>query len=106
MPGGNHTLIRVHREWDGWRTAEIRLHDLRNVHWSQPHRAHRPLVHGFVCCGDLVSGDFPHDCDATPGPHQLLVCVLKRHTAASVYLELARQARASIPYSEEETRSA
>jgi hypothetical protein len=38
--------VRVHREWDGWQTAEVRLCDLQKIHRFQPHGAPRPLVHG------------------------------------------------------------
>jgi hypothetical protein len=30
------TLVRVLDHWDGWRTAEIRMHDLLEIHWLQP----------------------------------------------------------------------
>jgi hypothetical protein len=39
-----------------------------------------------------MSGDVPHECGAEKSPHRLLVCVLKCHTAASVFEELVRRA--------------
>jgi hypothetical protein len=36
-----------------------------------------PLVHGYISCTDIISGDFPHDCERTGAPHQRLVCVIK-----------------------------
>jgi hypothetical protein len=99
MQAEDRTLIRVQREWDGWRTAEVRLSDLQDVHWFQPGGAPRPLVHGYISCGSVVRGDIPHDCDRTPAPHRLLVCVLKKHTAAGAYSEIARRAdeRTDVP---------
>jgi hypothetical protein len=85
-------LIRVQREWDGWRTAEVRLNDLQDVHWFQPAGAPRPLVHAYVSCDSVMSGDLPHDCHCTPAPHRLLVCVLKRHTTGRAYSEMVRRA--------------
>jgi len=85
-------LIRVHAHWDDWRNADIRLADLRDVHWLQPARAPHALVHGYISCSSIVSGEIPHDCDRRSAPHQLLVCVLKRHTVPPVYAELARRA--------------
>lgn len=89
----DETLISVHREWNGCRTAEIRLRDLQEIHWFQPPGAPRPLMHAYVSCASIVSGDMPHDCDRSGGPHRLLVCVLKKHTLPSAYMELTERAR-------------
>jgi hypothetical protein len=84
--------VCVQREWDGWQTAEVRLGDLQHIHWFQPHRAPRPLAHGYVSCAHITAGDIPHNCGCSQGPHTLLVCVLKRHILPSVYAEIARRA--------------
>src|SRR6266705_3219755 len=91
MPAHDELLIRVQSEWNGWRSAEIRSRDLQSVHWFQPDEAPHPLLHAYVSCTNLVSGDIPHDCDRTPPPHRLLVCVLKRHTIPSTYAEIVRR---------------
>lgn len=88
----DEALIRVHREWNGCRTAEIRLGDLKQIHWFQPSGAPRPLLHGYVSCAGFASGDIPHECNHVNAPHQLLVCVLKKHTLATVYVELVQRA--------------
>ena len=82
MQAEDRTLIRVQTEWNGWRSAEVRLNDLHDVHWFQPDRAPRPMIHGYISCASIVDGDIPHDCELTAGPHRLLVC----------YAELARRA--------------
>jgi hypothetical protein len=92
MPRLDEMLIRVQSEWDGWRSAELRLGDLQDVHWLQPAEAPHPLVHAYIVCSRIVTGDIPHDCDRTASPHRLLVCILKRHTIPTVYTELARRA--------------
>jgi hypothetical protein len=46
MGAEDEILIRVQRDWDGWRTGEVRLAELESVHWFQPGRAPRPLLHG------------------------------------------------------------
>ena len=92
MPGHDDMLIRVLSEWNGWRNAEVRLGDLCDVHWFQPSRAPRPLVHGYMSCSNIITGDVPHDCDRTSAPHRLLVCILKSHTIPVVYAALARRA--------------
>lgn len=88
----DETLTRVHREWNGCRTAEVHLGHLENIHWFQPSGAPRPLAHGYISCADIVTGDIPHECERASAPHQLLVCMLKRHTAPWVYREIARRA--------------
>jgi hypothetical protein len=92
MPPENETVIRVHHEWNGWRSVEVPLTGLRDVHWFQPTGAPHPLVHGFVDCTELPGGAIPHDCDVRSTPHALRVCVLKRHALSSVYDQLVRRA--------------
>jgi hypothetical protein len=94
MERPNEVLIRVHREWNGWQSAEIRLRDLEDVQWLQPNGAPHPLVHGYVNCTRTMSGVLTHDCNRRTAPHRLLVCVLKRHTIPTAYAELARRADA------------
>lgn len=85
-------LIRVHCEWNGWRSAEVRLADLSEVYWFQPAGAPQAIVHGYISCSSVVTGDIPHDCDRRSAPHRQLVCILKRHAIPTVYTELARRA--------------
>jgi hypothetical protein len=84
--------VVVQREWNGWRTATVRVSDLQDVHWFQPAGAPRPLIHAYVSCGDIHSGQIPHECQATPPPHRVLVCVLKSHTAARIFEQLTLEA--------------
>jgi hypothetical protein len=84
-------LVLVQQDWSGWRKAWIPVSSLEDVHWHQPAGAPKPLVHGYVSCAALVSGDLPHDCVGTTA-HRLLVCVLRRHTAACVFDTLVQRA--------------
>ena len=70
----------------------VRLTDLEDIHWAQPSGAPRPLIHASVCCDKLVSGDIAHECQLTPRPHSLLVCVLRSHVGPCVFEELAHRA--------------
>jgi hypothetical protein len=94
--------ICLHADWKHCQIASTRFADLHDVHWHQPPGAPQAMVHGYVACTDLVTGDIPHDCDPMTAPHHLHVCVLKRHTIPRVYAELARladeQTRFSIGY--------
>jgi len=82
-------LIRVYGSWNGWEHAEVRLANIRGVHWLQPDHAPHRLLYARVSCTDFVSGNIPHQCDES-APHDLLVCVLKRHVLPSAYAELVR----------------
>jgi hypothetical protein len=88
----NDFLISVNGDWQDWRSAMVRLADLWDVHWREPVGASHPLVHGYICCTNIVSGEVPHDCPRGSGPHRLIVCVLKSRTLPAVYAGLARRA--------------
>jgi hypothetical protein len=92
MQNNELTLICVQLEWNGWRTAEVRLSDLQDIHWWQPSGAPRALVHGYIWCAGRTVGAIPHDCERSAGPHRVLVCVLKKHNPPSIYAELVRRA--------------
>ena len=85
-------LVVVQGEWNGWRTAVVRAVDLESPHWLQPAGAPRPLLHAYVPCSAIVSGEVAHDCGSAP--HRLHVCVLKKHTAPAMFETLARMADA------------
>ena len=84
-------MIRVQSDWNASQSAEIRIDDLENIHWSRPRGAPQSLLHGYVSCASLVRGGIPHECQPFDAPHRLLVCVLRRHVVPSVYLELVRR---------------
>ncbi len=86
------TLVVVQRDWNGWRKAMTPLSMLEDIHWHQPKGAPRPLIHAFVQCDAFVSGNLPHECHEAAGPHRLLVCVLKSHTAPTVFAGLVDRA--------------
>ena len=88
----DHVLIIVQPEWNGWHKAFVRLCDLQSIHWFQPRGAPKPLIHAYVLCTSVMEGDIPHECKRTAAPHQLLVCILKRHSTARVYAEIVRRA--------------
>ena len=90
-------LVVVQRDWNGWRKAMAPVTALQGVHWRQPAGAPRPLIHAYVTCDALVSGDVPHECAGGGTPHRLLVCVLKCHTAASVFESLVAKADGAAP---------
>lgn len=92
-----NAIVVVQSEWNGWRTATVRVAHLEELHWAQPPGAPRPLLHALVPCTRLQSGHIAHHCEASAPPHDLLVCVLKSHTQSAVFAELSRRADAAAP---------
>lgn len=93
MPDSQDVIVRVHREWNGWRYADVPLATLEGVHWFQPARAPRPLVHAFVPPEIFSAVDRAGE---RPGPSRCRVCVLKEHVLLSAY-EALRQRAAPAP---------
>ena len=89
-------IVAVQSEWNGWRTAMVRVAHMENIHWAQPAGAPRPLIHAVIPCDRLHTGQIAHHCELTPPPHRLLVCVLRSHTPSAVFAELARRADAAL----------
>jgi hypothetical protein len=87
-------LVVVQREWNGWKKAMAPLAALESVHWHRPQGAPRPMIHAYVNCDAIVSGDVPHECVERTS-HRLLVCVIKCHTAPSVFDQLVARANAA-----------
>ncbi len=85
-------LVNVQAAWNGWQSAEVRFVDLHDLHWFRPAGARWPLLHAYIDCSDVVTGGIPHGCDPTSAPHRLRVCVLKSHTVAATYAQLAARA--------------
>ena len=86
-------FVVVQRDWNGWRTATVPVEDLEDIHWLQPHGAPRPLIHAYIPCSHIRAEELQHDCDGISAPHRVLVCVLKCHTPAKVFADLAGRAR-------------
>jgi len=84
--------VSISAPWDDWRSAQVRLDDLCDPHWHQPAGAPRPLLHAYVSCGRIVSGELPHVCDPSSAPHRIRVCILKKHNTSSAYSEVERRA--------------
>jgi hypothetical protein len=53
------------------------------------------LIHAYVWCDKIVSGCLSHECCDSSESHRVLVCLLKSHTARSVFEDLARRADAA-----------
>ena len=85
-------MIPIQHRWDGEHAGEVRLVDLRDVHWLQPDGAPQPLIHAFVLCTNIFANQIQHECEHASAPHRLRVCILRTSVPASAYDALARQA--------------
>jgi hypothetical protein len=74
-------VVEVRQEWNDWRIATYRLHDISELRWSSrgggtKRRTPQPFVHGYVMCDEKIGGELAHVCP--PGaPHRLKVCVTR-----------------------------
>ena len=96
MSAHDEFAIAVTGRWDDWRSVMVRVEDLTDVHWHQPTRAPRPLIHAYVVCRGTGTDVPVHSCEAGAAPHRLRVCILKCHTLRPVYADLVRRADETI----------
>ena len=82
-------LVAVQPALNGRHCGFVRVSALESIHRFRPDGAPVPLVHAYVLCNTVTNGDLPHDCELTPGPHRLLVCILRCHNTARAYAEVA-----------------
>jgi hypothetical protein len=84
-------LVPVQREWHGWRTTEVPLGNLHDIHWHRPSGAPRALVHAYVPAESLPPGA-THAAGPPDLQGRLLVCVLKSQATPTIYAHLAQRA--------------
>jgi hypothetical protein len=90
----DETLVRVRAAWNSWHTAEVRVGDLSDVHWTQPAGAPRPIIHASISCTGTLADELPHRCSELDDGHRISVCLLKHDCVTPVYLDLALRAEA------------
>ena len=77
-------LVTVSRAPGDYQTAQYRMSDIANLHWSHltggVHRfLSRPRVMGYVWCNEMETGEVVHSCRHGSRPHEIKVCVLRTH---------------------------
>lgn len=80
----------VRRQWNDWRRATYRIEDIDGLHMSDVgggirKTANRAYLHGYVVCDGMLDGELAHSCRHGPGPHNILVCVLKIDNSRAAY---------------------
>jgi hypothetical protein len=96
------TIVYVRRQWNDWRTGTVLFKMLRDLHWRRESgRARalspRPFLHARILCDTLVSGEISHSCAHGTGPHEILVCIVKKDNPA-IFGEIKGLARNSREY--------
>lgn len=89
--------IKVRRQWNNWRIAEVDLSDLTNLHWDKISGgvrapAPRPFIHGNILC-DAYNGDLAHSCAHGKRPHLIKVCITKKDNDKEVFAALRQLAK-------------
>jgi hypothetical protein len=91
------SLVAVRGRWDEWRTAQVSMSQLHDLFWMQPSGTARPILHAYVSCDDVVTGEIPHRCGDGTARHRLLVCVLRKDVTPSMHATLERLATSASP---------
>lgn len=80
---GPETVVRVRRQWNSRRIAEVRFGDIDDLHWARTsggigHRSPFVMMYGYVLCDRLIGGSLAHSCIHGQGPHRIKIVVLKK----------------------------
>jgi len=73
--------VKIRRQWNDWRIAEIDFSKLRNIRWDRfsggvDAPCPQYFIHAYVWC-DEYQGEIAHSCQHGVGPHSIKVCVTK-----------------------------
>ncbi len=90
-------IVKVRRQWNDWRIGSVPLGALRGFHWREFSRgvstpSPRPILYARMWCDALVDGDIAHSCEYGAGPHEILVCIIKKDNVKSVIAEVQQRA--------------
>lgn len=67
----DHLKVRIRRQWNHWKIAEVEYSKLSNIHWDRYSGSGRYpcpqyFIHANVVCND-IEGEIAHSC---PPPYQ------------------------------------
>jgi hypothetical protein len=80
------TIVTVRRQWNDWKTGTVRFNKLRDFHRRSvsggvQSPSPRPMLYARMFCDSLLSGEIGHSCAHGQGPHDILVCIVKKDNA-------------------------
>ena len=81
--------VTVRRQWNDYRTATVKLSALYDFSWREfsggvHARSPRPFLHARMSCDAIIDGELPHSCRHGQGPHEILVCIVKKDNTRAV----------------------
>lgn len=91
------TIVTVRRQWNDWKTGTVAAQKLSDFHWRSSSggvgaASPRPMLYARMMCDSLLSGEIGHSCRHGPGPHDILVCIVKKDNK-KIFAELEKKAR-------------
>jgi hypothetical protein len=90
-------IVTVRRQWNDWKTGTVAADKLRDFHWRSSSggvgaASPRPMLYARMFCDSLLSGEIGHSCAHGPGPHDILVCIVKKDNP-KIFDDLAKGVR-------------
>lgn len=63
-------------------------------HWSEVSggvhaRSPYAMIHGYMSCDALISGDLAHSCRHGRGPHSIKICVVRKDNDPAVFKQVS-----------------
>jgi hypothetical protein len=94
--------VKIRRQWNDWRIAEIDCEKIRNVHWDRfsggvnvP--APQYFIHAYIWCDDY-EGELAHSCQHGKGPHHIKICITKTDNEPTLFAKIEKQAGPKLRY--------
>jgi hypothetical protein len=76
-------LVKVRRQPGDHRLATYLLERVSRMRWGKIGGGIRQRsamhVYGYVMCNELIAGRLAHSCRHGPPPHEIKVCITKKH---------------------------
>jgi hypothetical protein len=78
-----HAPVKVRRQPDDRRIATYDLQNVWGLRWDNVGggvmRGSAMHVYGYVMCDGMIDGELAHSCRHGPPPHEIKVCITKKH---------------------------
>ena len=86
--------VKIRRQWNDWRIAEIDFENLSNIAWDRYSGgvnvpAPQYFIHAYVSCDDY-EGELAHSCQHGKGPHNIKICITKTDNEPMAFAKIAK----------------
>lgn len=87
-------IVRVRRQWNDWKIADVYFQSLRDFHWSSVSgginaSSPKPMLCARMLCTEIVAGELSHSCRHGPPPHEIIICITQKDNGKELHKELA-----------------